>query len=176
MKNKISNKKILVPILIILLFVGLSAYYMRNHWLVIFNDSTNLSELTINDIALSNNASDIDLTAYKKNPDFNNKSTEDSEYKYYQDFLIVYLRNGDISKLQTLSENGVVSFAGEEIRDLNDMEKKLGSHYSKQNYDSIQGLNAKVYYDKEHRIKASFVYPKNIKNDKEFIWVILEKF
>lgn len=88
----------------------------------------------------------------------------------------VYLHSGEIIQLKILSGNEAASFAGEEIRNLHDMETQLGSHYSNQKYDSTQGLNAKVYYDKEHRIKASFVYPKNNKPDNNIIWAILERY
>ncbi|KAF6622970.1 peptidase M56, partial [Paenibacillus sp. EKM208P] len=126
-------------------------------------------------ISLSKNIADIDLTAYQKNPNFDDKHTKDADYKYFDNFLMVHSSRGEIMKLQTLSENEFSSFAGYKLRNLEDVKHKLGSHFAEQSYDSAQNLDAIVYYDKINRTKASFVYPNNNKQHQIVVWAILEK-
>ncbi|WP_348620198.1 peptidase M56 [Paenibacillus polymyxa] len=176
--NKLISKKsiMLIIILVIVIIVALIVYLPKNLWTAMSVESTDLSKLTINNISLKGNVANINLTSYKKNPDFNDKCTKDADYRYYENFLIAYNSKGDIIKLQTLSENGISSFAGYNLHNLNDMKNKLGNNFADQSYDSAQSLNAKVYYDKKNRIKASFVYPKNNEADQRIVWAILEKY
>ncbi|MEC0182242.1 peptidase M56 [Paenibacillus peoriae] len=173
MVKLLSKKSIVVFIAII---ITLTAFFTKGLWTAMSVKSTDLTQLAINNIALSQNIADIDLTVYKKNRDFNDKRTKDAEYRYFENFLIVYSSDGEIMKLQTLSENGFSSLAGYKFLYLDDIKNKLGSHFADQSYDSAQSLNAIVYYDKTNRTKAKFVYPKNKKLDQTIVWAILEKY
>ncbi|ADO55999.1 hypothetical protein [Paenibacillus polymyxa] len=163
-------------IICIVILIALMAYFTKNLRTEMSVKSTDLSELSINNIPLSKNIAEIDLTAYKKNPDFNDKHTKDADHRYFENFLIVYSSSGEIMKLQTLSESEFSSISGHKLQKLEDVKNKLGNHFVNQSYDSAQSLNAIVYYDKINRTKASFVYPHNNKQDQIVVWTILEKY
>ncbi|MCP3805977.1 peptidase M56 [Paenibacillus polymyxa] len=173
MPKLLSKKSIIIFIIII---IALMAYFTKDLWTDMLVKSTDLSQLTINNISLSKNIADIDLTAFTKNPDFNDKHTKDADCRYFENFLIVYSSSGEIMKLQTLSKSGFSSIASHKFQNLDDVKNKLGNHFANQSYDSAQNLNAIVYYDKINRTKASFVYPNNNKQDQIVVWTILEKY
>ncbi len=70
MLKLISKKSFIICIVIL---IALTAYFTKDLWTEMSVKSTDLSELTINHIPLSKNIAEIDLTAYRKNPDFNDK-------------------------------------------------------------------------------------------------------
>ncbi|MEK8212000.1 peptidase M56 [Paenibacillus sp. FSL L8-0463] len=179
MNKRSGSKKKLKAVLgltvIVIVIVTILAFLLRDQLAAFGVESTDLSSLTINGIAVNENIADVQWDVYKKNPSFVDKSTEAAEYRYYEDFLVVYESDGAIIKLKTLSEHGIMSQAGDELTELNEVESKLGDQYTVRSYDSAQGLKARVYYDKENRIKASFVYPKNAPDDK-IVWSIVERY
>lgn len=160
---------------ILIIMVAILAFLLRDQVAAFGVESTDLSLLTINGIAVNENVADVQWDVYKKNPSFQDKNTKTAEYRYYENFLVVYESDGAIIKLKTLSEHGRMSQDGDELTELNEVENKLGDQYTVQSYDSAQGLKARVYYDKENRIKASFVYPKNAPDDK-IVWSIVERY
>ncbi|QDY82128.1 peptidase M56 [Paenibacillus polymyxa] len=173
MLNLISKKSLIICTVIL---IALAAYLTKDLWTEMSVKSTDLSKLTVNHISLSKPIAEIDLTAYKKNPDFNDKHTKDRDYRYFENFLIVYNFSGEIMKLQTLSENEYSSIGDDKLQKLDDVKNKLGNHFVDQSYDSAQSLNAIVYYDKINRTKACFVYPHNNKQDQNVVWTILERY
>lgn len=178
MGNKSSGKILKYPLVILsVVIVVIACFILKKELLIRTLDSTDLSSLKINDIKLKQNIHNIDLTKYIKNNDFEDRSTKDSHYQYFEDFYIVYDNNGNISRLQTLSDNGLLDFHGG-VNDLNDVEDNLGKSYIVQDYDSDQGLTSRVYYDKINRTKAIFVYPKadQAYNQYKLVWVILKEY
>lgn len=88
--------------------VAILAFLLRDQVAAFGVESTDLSSLTINGIAVNENIADVQWDEYKKNPSFVDKSTKAAEYRYYEDFLVVYESDGAIIKLKTLSEHGIM--------------------------------------------------------------------
>ncbi|OBY81426.1 hypothetical protein BBG47_01105 [Paenibacillus sp. KS1] len=184
MRNLLTIKPIKYSILIILLvLIVTGGFYLRNKLLLNSLDSTNLSNLTISGINLNQNIKDVDLSVYKKRNDFDDKVTGTTTQKYFEDFSVIHDNSGKILTLKTMNrtEKGIEKLGNGVIVNLSDVTNLLGSHYIEKGYDSAQGLYSRIYYDKENKVKATFVFPKMyLKDDKNpeaiIIWVILERY
>lgn len=79
------------------------------------------------------------------------------------------------------TERGVENFGDGDIVNLNDVTNILGSHYIEKSYDSTQSLYSRNYYDKENKMKVTFVFPEMYLKDEKnpealIVWVILERY
>lgn len=152
------------------------AFLLKNQVAAMVTESTNLSSLTINGIRLDQNIAELDLSQTPKDPSFTDKKSGGTEYRYYETFSIACNRNGEIITLRTMSPEGVVSAGEVTLQTLDEAAGKLGEHYTVRMYDYDQGLKARVYYDKQSRIKASFVYHHKYRKEGVIIWAIIERY
>lgn len=132
-------------------------------------ETTDLSNILIDNIALGNTFKNIDLTKYTKN-------TYDG-YTYTFDEIAINVNNGVINSLHgNFHENKVIiSINGNTnlnaIKDIEDIENILGNNFKDKWYDREQGLRTHIYYDYNNNIKADFVYANY---DNNLVWVKLK--
>ncbi|MGG0824020.1 hypothetical protein ABE099_14200 [Paenibacillus turicensis] len=62
------------------------------------------------------------------------------------------------------------------ISTLADIEVALGQNYITRTYDWEQGLTSKIYYDKNRKILARFIYPKTKNVDRPYLSISLETY
>lgn len=149
---------------------------LKNSWQSRTLKSTDLTDLSIMNIRPGQTADSFDLSQFKPSPDFEDRTQHGLHYKYFEDFLVALDSRGTIVKLQTLSDQGLRSFGDGTITDMAQVEKRWGTDFVVRGYDREQGLAARIYEDKQHRLKAEFVYPGNGELNGKLVFVILEKY
>lgn len=175
--NRTRNFLIGLLAVVILITGGI---YLKSQISLRLLPSTNLSGLSIGGLQIGQSVSRLDLNMLTKNPNFKDRTTASASYRYFSDFMLVHDKKGAIVKLQTLSEEGLKSFAGGHAATLQEATDLFGSDYIDKSYDSAQELYSRNYYDKENGLQAVFVFPKQYLQDKRnsedgIVWVILKK-
>lgn len=141
---------------VILIFIILAAL-LKLSWSSV-NKSTDLSSLTINDLSLGDQFTQL--------PDALNS---DNSLKIETD------KDGKIVKLQTVNDHTNISAYGTTITNNTESYKSiLGNHFVNKIYDYSQGMNELVYHDSENNINLEIVYLKTDKGNK-INWVIMSR-
>lgn len=134
-------------------------------------ESTNLSNIKIDNISLGQAVDAVDLSKYES------KAEYDNEYNYqFKELQIKTNANNYIDKIWlNISEYNFLSIDEknkfEKIDQITDI---LGSNYKEYWYDKDQGLKSHEYIDSKMKIKINFVYSELSNQQKELVWVILE--
>ncbi|GIO87838.1 hypothetical protein J25TS5_47700 [Paenibacillus faecis] len=149
---------------------------LKNSWQMRTLKSTDLTDLSIMNIRPGQTENSVDFSRFKPSPDFEDQTQHGIQYKYFEDFMVVFDSSGTIVKLQTLSDKGLRSFGDGTITDMAQVEKRWGTDFVVRSYNREQGLTARIYEDKQNRLKAEFVYPGNGELDGKLVFLILEKY
>ncbi|AWB43761.1 hypothetical protein DCC85_05680 [Paenibacillus sp. CAA11] len=174
LKSGRSIKYILMALVVAALII--LAIFLRNQSMIKQLPSTDLTSLSIEGIVPDRNIDEVDLTRFSKSSQFEDRVKKKLSYTYYEDFLLVTDRSGKIVQVQTLTDKGIASVLGGRLSTLTDVEHELGTHYIVKSYNREQGLNSRTYYDKQHGLRARFVYAKTGESPHKVIWLILEKY
>lgn len=154
-----------IGILIIVLIVILSITACTQNL-----ESTDLSNVKVDDIKLDESISDIDLTKYTKSDRFLEKK---NGYNF-EEIRIVTDDNSILTQVNAnISDINLYVNNNNKFSKLEDIVNVLGENYKNYWYDKEQQLKSNQYIDSKSRIKADFVY--NIYENK-LVWVILNKY
>lgn len=171
------NKKLKYFIIIILVVILIpAAIYTKNKLEIQNLPSTNLNSIYIEGLQLNENIADVDTSTFKPSLSFDNATKGNLTYYYYENFSLVTNEKGNIVQLKTSvpEENALVN--RHKISTLADIEVALGQNYVTRTFDWEQGLRAKIYYDKNRKILARFIYPKTKNVDRPYISISLERY
>ncbi|WP_334075836.1 MULTISPECIES: hypothetical protein [Paenibacillus] len=177
MLNSRNKKYILVMASFLMgVLILMSIPFLRDQWQMRTLKSTALTDLSIMNIRPGQTAGSVDFSQFKPSPDFEDRTQHGLQYKYFEDFMVALDSRGTIVKLQTLSDKGLRSFGDGTTTDMAQVEKRWGTDFVVRGYDREQGLTARIYDDKQNRLKAEFVYPENGELDGKLVFLILEKY
>lgn len=171
------NKKfkyfIIIMIIVILIPV---AMYIKNTLEIQNLPSTDLGSIYIEGLQLNKNIDKIDTSTFKPSLSFDHVTKGNLNYFYYENFSLVTNQDGKIVQLKTSvpETNAVVNM--HKISTLADIEVALGQNYVTRTYDWEQGLTSKIYYDKNRKILARFIYPKTKNVDRLYLSISLETY
>lgn len=152
------------------------AIYTKNKLKIQNLPSTDLSSIYIEGLQLNENIDNIDTSTFKPSLSFDNVTKGNLTYLYYENFSLVTNQEGNIVQLKTQvpEKNALVN--KHKISTLVDIEVALGQNYITRSYDWEQGLTSKIYYDKNRKILARFIYPKTKNVDQSYISISLERY
>jgi hypothetical protein len=152
------------------------AIYTKNKLEIQNLPSTDLSSIYIQGLQLNENIDNIDTSTFKPSLSFDNITKGNLTYLYYENFSLVTNQDGKIVQLNTQvpEDNALVN--KHKINTLADIEVALGQNYITRTYDWEQGLTSKIYYDKNRKILARFIYPKTKNVDRLYLSISLETY
>lgn len=131
-------------------------------------ETTNLSNIFIDNIALGNDIKNVNLTKYTKTNKY------DEIYTYGFNEIAINVNNDIIDGLFCrFIENSTIISINENINlvKITNIEDILGNNYKDKWYDKEQGLRTHIYYDYDNNIKADFIYSNY---DNNLIWIKLK--
>lgn len=177
MKTLISSKLFkyfITAIILISAIVG--TFYFKNKLEIQNLPSTDLSSIYIEGLQINDNITNSDMSNFKPDYYFHNQTKGNLNYLYYENFSLVTNQDGKIVKLNTQvpEDNALVN--KHKISTLADIEVALGQNYITRTYDWEQGLTSKIYYDKNRKILARFIYPKTKNVDRLYLSISLETY
>ena len=134
-------------------------------------ESTDLSNIKIDNILLGQAIDNVDLSKYKVTDKY------DNEYNYrFKGIQLKTNDNDNIDKIWTnMIEYDFLSIGKEnKFENIDQITDIFGSNYKEYWYDKEQGLKSHEYIDSEAKIKINFVYNGLSNEEKELVWAILE--
>ncbi len=170
-------KKIIVIIcvlLLVILFIPISnvIYNVRLNNL----ESTDLSNISINEISLSSYLNDEDLSKYEDGKTSDKYDYDRHKYDYLSDSV-------ELSVDENNRVNNIFSPVGDASLDIKlsindstktktlyDIESILGNNYITKTEDRSQGLEKIIFNDRENKTMAEFIYDSS---KKQLVWVRL---
>ncbi|KAA8996848.1 hypothetical protein F4V43_18390 [Paenibacillus spiritus] len=162
---------------VLLILVVAIGGYARNAWQERSVSTTNLTGAEVRGLSIGGPADRLDASGLQPNPDYENRTERGKTYRYYDGLMLVSDEStGKVTKIQLISETVKASINGKPLKTLEDADRELGNEYVKKPYNHEQGLDARVYYDKENRIRATLVYPKQDAENRGIVWTILERY
>ena len=134
-------------------------------------ESTDLSNIKIDNILLGQAIDNVDLSKYKLTDEY------DNEYNYT--FKGLQLKINDSNNIDKIWVNMIeydfLSIDKEnKFENIDQITDLLGANYKEYWYDKEQGLKSHEYIDGEAKIKINFVYNGLSNQEKELVWAILE--
>ena len=140
------NKKVVIILVVVLAFFISLFLIIKNSPV----ESTNLKDITVNSISLNEN-----ISAYE------DALVEDKEndWDYSLNGANIFVdKDGLITKI--IAREDVVLSRKDNIveSDYKKIESFLGTNYKKQVYDYSQGMNERIYYDRDNNIQLEVVY------------------
>ena len=133
-----------------------------------FNDkssSTNLSNISADNIKINSNVNNIDFSKYTKS----NKYQGDYRYKF--DELLINTTKDKVSFMFIRLDNNKIDFkinSKGSIKNISDVTNLLGSYFKDSLENKDKSLRKRTYYDKTRGIKADFIYSDI---DEKLYWV-----
>lgn len=177
MKILISSKAFKYSITTIILISAIvGTLYIKNKLEIQNLPSTDLSSVYIEGLQLNENIANVDTSTFKPSLSFDNATKGNLTYYYYENFSLVTNEKGNIVQLKTSVPEANALVNRHNISTLADIEVALGQNYVTRTYDWEQGLRAKIYYDKNRKILARFIYPKTKNVDRPYISISLERY
>lgn len=152
------------------------AIYTKNKLEIQNLPSTDLSSIYIQGLQLNENIDNIDTSTFKPSLSFDNITKGNLTYLYYENFSLVTNQEGNIVQLSTSVPEANALVNRHKISTLADIEVALGQNYITRTYDWEQGLTSKIYYDKNRKILARFIYPKTKNVDRPYLSISLETY
>lgn len=152
------------------------AIYTKNKLEIQNLPSTDLSSIYIQGLQLNENIDNIDTSTFKPSLSFDNITKGNLTYLYYENFSLVTNQEGNIVQLKTSVPEANALVNRHKISTLADIEVALGQNYITRTYDWEQGLTSKIYYDKNRKILARFIYPKTKNVDRPYLSISIETY
>ncbi|MGV3152898.1 hypothetical protein [Sarcina ventriculi] len=158
------RKKIVLLFSCIIFIIVLCLY----SWKAIKIETTNLTDISIDNIVLGDDFENVNLTKYTKVDGY------DDNYNYRFNEIAINVDNGIIDGLfSNFDNNVVISINGNtDLTKVNDIKDILGGNFKDKWYDKEQGLKTYIYYDYNNNIKANFIYSNY---DNNLVWIKLKK-
>lgn len=152
------------------------AIYTKNKLEIQNLPSTDLSNIYIQGLQLNENIDNIDTSTFKPSLSFDNITKGNLTYLYYENFSLVTNQEGNIVQLKISVPEANALINRHKISTLADIEVALGQNYITRTYDWEQGLTSKIYYDKNRKILARFIYPKTKNVDRPYLSISIETY
>lgn len=130
--------------------------------------TTNLSNITIDNLSIGSYQGEIDVTKYTTDSNTGN-------YTYIFDEITINLTNEKVDYISgSFIENKINISINENsgISNINEVTDILGSNFKEQWHDKEQGLMAHEYQDNANNIKAIFIYSNY---DDKLVWLKLSQ-
>ena len=134
---------------------------------VINIQSTNLSNILIDNISIGDSIKNINLDKYTKGERYSG----DYEYLFNEIVIGEDESNNTVDYIFSRFDEDytVISVNGnKELNNIEDISKLLGYSYNEQWEDKGQGLKSRIYYDTVRNIKSEFIY---LSYDDSLCWI-----
>lgn len=139
-----------------------------NSWEVGRLETTDLSNISVDEIEIGSNIEDIDLSIWQKSDRFKNK---DGEFTYYFDELVLDVDDNKVSYIFAFIKDVVLSINGNQgMSTIDEVTDLLGKNYLEKTEDNEQRLMKHIYKDNQIGVVAEFIYSDY---DRQFVWITL---
>lgn len=133
------------------------------------SESTNLSDVNVNDIVLGVSGSSLDLSKYTTIPI--EQTAGDKNTLYFEELQITTNNDGIVTLVKGIVGDGTqVNVNNSQPTSINEVISQLGTNYNEYWFDREQNIKAYTYYDNTKKMYATFAA-----FDNNLIWLILNQ-